>query len=77
MTFYGKVFIFIIFDFCVMYVKISGRTEKINNFLILFFTVSPTFPLPPPLALSLSANMFFALNLAMALVNYNAATPRR
>lgn len=58
-----------------MYVKISGRTKKINNFLILFFSVPSSLSLL--LSLYFSANMFFALNFAMALVNYDAALPRR
>lgn len=62
-----------------MYVKISGHTKKINNFLILFFSVLHPLSLSPSLFLSLffSANMFFALNFAMALVNCDAALPRR
>lgn len=56
-----------------MYVKISGRTKKINNFLILFFSVLHQLSL----SLFFSANMFFALNFAMALVNCDAALPRR
>lgn len=60
-----------------MYVKISGRTKKINNFLILFFSVLRPLPHSPSLSLFFSANMFFALNFAMALVNCDAALPRR